>query len=130
MTLKYKVIKQKTPASTGEVRDIYYARACDRKMYDLDMVAKQLAKESTLSPADIYATLVGLTDLIPLLLMDNNSVSLGSLGIFSLHFSSEVKNSKEEVNKRCIKGIKMKFRASPKLKKRLRSPIFEKSKNK
>nr|WP_319401240.1 hypothetical protein [uncultured Carboxylicivirga sp.] len=128
MPIKYKVIKQKTPPTTGVVKDIYYARACERKMMDLDTLVDRLEKATTLTGADIYAVLVALTSEIPNLLLDNYSVNLQSLGIFSLHFSSDSKDSPNEVNGNCINNLKVQFRPCIKLKKKLRSPKFEKSK--
>ncbi|MBS2100815.1 hypothetical protein KEM10_21185 [Carboxylicivirga linearis] len=51
------------------------------------------------------------------------------MGIFSLHFSSDSKDSPDKVNGSCIKNLKVQFRPSTKLKRKLLSPKFEESKD-
>ncbi|WP_394369457.1 HU family DNA-binding protein [Carboxylicivirga linearis] len=58
-----------------------------------------------------------------------SSINLQSLGIFSLHFSSDSKDSPDKVNGSCIKNLKVQFRPSTKLKRKLLSPKFEESKD-
>lgn len=128
MTLKYKVIHQQAKADNGTEKDLYYARACQRGLVDLNAVAGMLASRSSVSRGDVYLTLIGLTDLIPQLLLENKAVSLGELGIISLHFGSEVKPNKADVTHRCIKNLKVQFRAGKLIKDALRFPNFKRVK--
>lgn len=128
MTVKYKLIKQASPGVKGGGDYKYYVRACEREKVQLDEIARILSQRSSLSRSDIVATLIGFVDLIPELLLDNRSVELDELGIFSLHMKSIPSDTPRVDSFRLIKSVQIGFRPSVKLKKAVRNPQFEKSK--
>ena len=128
MSVKYRLIRQATPGIKGGGAYKYYARACDRTKISLDQVAGTLARRSSLSRADVVATLVGLVDLIPELLLDNHTVELDELGTFSLNLKSDGSEEPRADGYRLIKGAEISFRPSPQLKQAVKNVDYSKSK--
>ena len=124
MTLKYKAVRHKLP----QQGDKYYARACKRQKVTLDELAVLISRNSSASRADVVMVLTALTDLVPSLLLQNNSVQLGELGTVSLHLNSRGEATEEEVTWRSIKDVRVQFRASTIFKKQLRNLHYEKRK--
>ena len=129
MSINYKLVKQATPGVKGGGAYKYYVRACDRKKASLYDVAAKLSERSTLSRVDVVGVLTGLADLIPELLLDNQTVDLGELGIFSLHLKSGAADEPRIDAYRLIKGVQIHFKIGKELKDAVRSPDFVKSKN-
>ena len=92
-------------------------------------LAKQIAKSCTLHEADIYATLIALVDKIPELLMNNFSVNMGELGIFSLHINGEASDTPEDVTTQKIIDLKMAFRPSKEIKEKFKEAKFTRRKS-
>ena len=128
MPVKYRIIQQATPGVKGGGSYKYYARACDRKKVTLDEIADTLSHRSSLTRSDIVATIVGLVDLIPDLLMNNNTVELGDLGTFSLNLKSDGADAPRTDGYRLIKGTEISFRPSPRLKQTIKVVDYTKSK--
>jgi len=126
MAIKYKVIKQGATPLTQTNKSYYTARACKRSLVGLDEIAELLSLRSTLSKADVFATLIALTEAIPEYLLNNQSVQLGDLGTVSLHLSSKSESTPEDVTWRSIKELKVQFRAGKEIKKSLKSAHFKK----
>lgn len=128
MSIKYRLIKQATPGVKGGGEYKYYARACERRKVSLYEVAEILSKRSSFSKADVMGTLHGLIDLIPELLLDNQTVDLGDLGIFSLNLKSHPSDTPRTDGFRLIKSADISFRPSPRLKQAVKHPDYLKSK--
>ncbi|MGQ8338736.1 HU family DNA-binding protein [Sunxiuqinia sp. A32] len=128
MSVKYKLIKQATPGIKGGGAYKYYVRACERQKSTLNDVASKLAERSSLSRADVVGVLTGLADLVPELLLNNQTVELGELGIFSLHLKSESAEQPRVDAYRLIKGVQVHFSPGSELKRAVRFPDYEKSK--
>jgi predicted histone-like DNA-binding protein len=108
MTVLYQVSPVKSHLNEdGQTK--YLARASKRKIADLVMISRMMSKRSTLNVADITAVLTSLAEIVPELLLDNYTVHLPPLGIFSLSIKSEVLNTPEEVNRSSIKEVKIQF---------------------
>ncbi len=88
----------------------YVARPCNREVIDTDAMSKLIADRSTLSRADIIATLYAFEELIPELLLKNYSVHLKPLGIFSLSFKSKVEDEIDKINSTSITDIRLQFK--------------------
>jgi len=87
----------------------YIARVTKRKKADLAMINRLISKRSTVSAIDIAAVLAGFAEIVPELLLQNYSIHLPPLGIFSLSMKSEVHNTPEEVNTHTVKELKINF---------------------
>ena len=126
MTIKYKATKMAQPGIKGGGQYKYYPRVCERRKMDLNSLAERISMKSTLTRADVHATLVALVDEIPDLLLDNYSVQLGELGIFSAHINGESANTAEELTYRNIKNLKVVFRPGISIKQGVKNARFTK----
>lgn len=125
MALKYKIVQQAEPGVKGGGQYRYYLRAAGRELITSDMLAERLARQSTLSTVDIKAVLWALTDTIPELLMNNYSVEVGELGIFSVSMKSEPANRIEEATWRNIRDLKVNFRIGKTIQEKVKNAHFE-----
>lgn len=125
MSIKYKKVKQRVTNAKGQVKEVFFARACQRHKVTLDDVAEHIAGYTSLSRSDVHSVLIALSDTIPDYLLDNNAVELGDLGIFSLHFNSQSEEAEEKVTWRSIQELKIRFRPGKRIKDRLKFPSFK-----
>lgn len=126
MTLKYKVVKQAEPGVKGGGEYQYYIRAVERGKVDVEELARNIASRCTLTHMDVQMVLLALAEVIPKMLLDNNSVELGKLGIFSLSLKSDPSPSEEEATWRKIKGVKVNFRVGKEIQEKVKSTSFKK----
>lgn len=126
MTVKYKVIRMAQPGVTGGGSYQYYPRVHQRSKIKLKELSQIISRRCALHSADILATLTALVEEIPELLLDNYSVELGELGIFSLHIKGLPSSTPEQVTKTNITEVKMAFRPSPLIKDKLLLAQFSK----
>ncbi|WP_282016467.1 HU family DNA-binding protein [Marinifilum flexuosum] len=126
MSVEYKVVKIIPPGKKEEDCNPYYPRITKRVKRDLRDLAEDISKISTFSTIDVIGVLEAFTSLIPNYLKDNCSVELGDLGTFSLHINAEGSESPEKVSRHNVKGVKMAFRPSPRVKKDLQTTTFKK----
>ncbi|NJN26254.1 MAG: hypothetical protein HC819_09890 [Cyclobacteriaceae bacterium] len=122
--LRYKIVKQRN-ALDKDKKEMYYPRLTNRRKCNLYDLAEDIARRSTLSKADIIATLVSLEDIIPEYLSNGRSVDLGHLGTFSLQAHTEISQTAEEVTWRSFQSLKAKFRPGKALKVNLREVKFK-----
>jgi len=115
MALKYKAVAHKLPQQPEK----FYARACNRHKVTLDDLATMISRNSSASRADVVMVLTSVTDLVPSLLLQNNSVQLGELGTISLHFNSKGELSEEAVTWRSVNRVRVRLRAGLMFKKKL-----------
>jgi predicted histone-like DNA-binding protein len=104
---------------------LYYAVPVRAKTISTREIAKELAARSSLTPADIRATLIGLVEVMEVYLHNGCSVKLDDLGIFHLSITSEGHASEEECMPHCVRVNKLCFRADPQIKKNFKEVEFE-----
>ncbi|HAG16907.1 MAG TPA: hypothetical protein DCG69_10395 [Bacteroidales bacterium] len=114
------------PGTKGGGEYKYYPRMHKRTKMNLREVSEIISRRCTLHSADILATLTAFAEVIPELLLHNNSVELGDLGTFSLHVKGAGAIKMEDVNKTHIKEVKMAFLPSTFVKKKLSLAKFTK----
>ena len=127
MVLKYKVVQQAEPGVKGGGDYQYYLRATGRRLITIDELAQKLAKETSLSEVSIKAVLWGLSSTVPDLLLDNCSVEIGDLGIFSVSLKSEPAPTPEEATWRKIRDLKVNFRVGTKIQEKVKNAKFERA---
>ena len=93
-------------------------------------IAQRLSERSTLTPADIRATLIGLVEVMESCMHDGYSVKLDDLGVFRLSVTSDGYNTPEECTPHRVRAAKVCFRADTQIKKNLKSVKFERDKQK
>lgn len=106
----------------------YIARPCKSNKVNTKDLSRIISDRSTISNADVIGVLYALEELIPELLLDNKSVHLKPLGVFSVSFKSDVEDEESLISQKSIKDVKLQFRADPYLKSKLKSAKFKKSK--
>ncbi|MGD9930283.1 MAG: hypothetical protein AB7U05_09700 [Mangrovibacterium sp.] len=126
MTIRYNVTRLGQPGQKNGGMYRYYPRISNRKKIGLDELATLIAGKCTLHQADLHAALSAFTEEIPNLLLENYSVELGRLGIFSLYAQCEGSDTPEAVNETNIQKVNMVFRAGNHIKKLLRTASFSK----
>lgn len=127
--IKYKVISIPDRISSEEPKDVYYPRICNRQKLNLRDLSELISRQCSFTAADVFGVLEALVENVPSLLLENNSIELGDLGIFSLH--AKVKGSTEEkqVTKNSISELKIAFRPSKRVKRSLVGAKFQKVKS-
>ncbi|TAJ14302.1 hypothetical protein DMA11_05455 [Marinilabiliaceae bacterium JC017] len=128
MSVKFKAIHNSTPGIKGGGQYKYYPRVCNRTKMDLSQLSQRISKMCTAHPADVFLILTALTHEIPDLLLENYSVDLGDLGIFSLHISGEASDTAQEVTAYNIKDVKVAFRPGKRIKQKLLEAKFKRVK--
>lgn len=126
MGFKYRVKTKKSSLSGKDFK--YYAVPVRSGMVDIVKLAKLLSQRSTLSQADVRATIIGLVELIEEYLQQGYSVQLDDLGIFTVSASSDGFDNAEDCTPSRVHAKKICFRADKNLKKNLKFIRFEKEK--
>ncbi len=126
MTIKYKAVQSSEPGVKGGGNYKFYPRIYARSKLNLREISKIISSRSTLHPADILATLTALVEVIPELLLLNNTIELGDLGIFSLHIKGLAADSPYKLNSKSIKEVKIAFRPGKYVKQKLGGASFTK----
>ena len=125
MSIKYRVIQRFNPAKPNDPRK-HYASLVTRGDLTLRDVAKELALISTVSIADVTATVEALLEIIPCHLVQGEIVRLGEFGTFSVTLSSDGAPTAEDFGSSLIKGLRLNFRPGKELKQMLAAARFEK----
>ena len=125
MAIKY-TVNEKNNALQPQQPKKWYAGAKSTGDVTLRALSKEIAARSTVSPADTYAALVGLTEVLVERLADGKIVRFGDFGAFQVSISSEGAESAEKFTPSLIKGGKVIFRPGVDLKEMLNNLKFEK----
>ncbi|MDR2119115.1 MAG: HU family DNA-binding protein [Tannerellaceae bacterium] len=120
--MKYKV-KQKRNGINDKA--LYYAMPVSSGMIDTRRIAEELAKRSTLTPADVRAAIYGLVEVMELFLHNGYSVKLDDLGVFRLSVTSDGFTTPDDCLPHRVRAAKLCFRADPQIKKNLKKVKFE-----
>ncbi len=126
MYIYYKVAERAQPGTKGGGKKQYIAMATKRQKVNLQELAEEISMKCTLSNADVIATITALEEAIVDNIKMGRSVELGSIGIITPQIKSETRDEAKKVNFKCIKEVKLSFRAGVKIKKQLRDCEFKK----
>ena len=123
MAVSFKLVpKQNNLVSPPEVK--YYPCAVSKGEADLDSLADVVSSRSSMSRADCYGVIIGLTEAISEALLDGKIVRIDALGTFQITIQGTAAENPEELGKSTIKGTKIVYRPSKKMKKRLNAITF------
>ena len=117
--IKLKTISKKNPKEP-QAAPRFYASAQHGAKVDLDGLAVTVANRCSLRRADVHGVLVALMDIIPDELANGKVISMGDLGSFCVNVKSEGVENKKEVSSSMVKGMKIIYRPTKELKKKLR----------
>ena len=87
-------------------------------------VARLLSDETTLNPKEAEMAIAQLFKVLSSLLLNGNTVQLGSLGSFRITASTEASDTKEEAGAAKIKKLNVRFNVSEDLKNALKKAKF------
>ena len=124
MAVQFKMVpKQNNIASPPEVK--YFPCAISQGEVNLDDLAKIVAGRSTMSRADCYGVIMGLSEVIGEQLADGRIVRIDNLGTFSLSLQGTAADAPESLGKSNIKKAKMLFQPSRAIKEVLKTIVFK-----
>lgn len=123
MTLKIKVIANRTPGKTEELK--YRAVSISRGYTDLDTLAEMVSDQTSMTKADCYGVLIALEYNIIHELQDGRIVQLGNIGSFQVSVSSNTTNTKKEFRSSNIKSAKIIYRPGKGFKYMLKNLSFK-----
>ena len=110
--LKYSVIPRKNPITK---ENLYYANLAPVNPIGLDELAEEISGSCTLTVHDIKAVISALEERIFKSLRNGQSARFGDLGSFHPTLSSSGAATEEEFSKENIRGVKVRFTPSSKL---------------
>ena len=106
----------------------YYPRAIQTGVIDLDTLAEQVSSSCTATPADCYAVIISLVDVVSKSLEDGKIVRLGHMGSFQVSIKGTTSISAVAVDHNNVKSASIIFRPGTKFKKMLNNLQFSKKK--
>lgn len=120
MAIAFKMVpKQNNIASPPQIN--YYPCAVSKGEVDLEYLAEIIASRSTVTVADCYGVLVGMSQVVGEELAKGNIVKIERLGTFALTLKGKGTNEPEKLNKSTILGAKILFKPARNFKKLLQN---------
>jgi predicted histone-like DNA-binding protein len=124
MAIQFKMVPKKNIlVSPPQIK--YYPCALHKGEEDLDSLAEMVASRSTVSRTDCYAVIMGLTEVISETLAAGSIVRIDSLGSFQITVQGTPADTLEELGIANIKGAKIKFNPSKRMKSKLKNLVFK-----
>ena len=124
MPIFYNKVERGTPGAGASSPKRWYPVLKSTGMVKEREVAKLLADETTLNPKEAEMAVSQLLKVVTSLLLNGNTVQLGSLGSFRVTASTEGSDTKEEVTAGKIKKLNVRFTESEDLKNTLKKAKF------
>jgi len=122
--MKFNIIQHVNPRDLAAPRKFYAVSNSVGNM-DIRRVSKRIARETALSTSEVMATIESFIMVIPDLLIEGQTVTLGEFGAFRLNLSSEGTDTAEEFNINNIRGLRLNFAAGKEFKKVLKTVEFQ-----
>lgn len=124
MAISFKMVPKKNAlVSPPEVK--YFPCAVHKGEEDLDSLARIVASRSSMSRADCYGVIIGLTDAIGEALAQGRIVRIDNLGSFQITLQGTPADTEEELGKANIKSAKIIYKPSRIMKGRLKQLIYK-----
>ena len=124
MAIHFKMVPKKndlvSPPQTKQ-----YPCAIHKGEEDLDSLAEIVASRSSMSKADCYGVIIGLTEVIAEALAAGRIVRIDSLGSFQITVQGTPADTLEELGKANIKSVKIKYNPSKRMKIKLEGLTFK-----
>jgi len=124
MSVAFKMVPKKNMlVSPPETH--YYPCAVSQGAIDLEGLSEELALRTSLTPADCYSVILGLTQVVGEALAAGKIVSLNPLGSLKLTLQGTPATSEEPLGKANIKKVKVIYKPSKELVKKLNGVTFQ-----
>ena len=127
MTVLYKSVPKGQPGVVGGGTIKYYAGIVRQQPIEIRKFATEIASRCTLTTTDIYAVLESFLERMHVYIEEGRIVKLGDFGSFSPSLNSAGEEAPEDVDQYSISKMKINFRPSKELRKRLDNVDFLKS---
>lgn len=124
--IKYRTVGRKKPGDTESPMKYYASTALDGEV-GLQELCEEIERISTVSEADIMAVLISLVAVVPEKLINGKIVRLGDLGDLRPSISSNGTEKEEEVKSSMIKGSRVVFKPSRRIKKVMQTAEYRKA---
>ena len=124
MAIKYFKYKRKIYFN-GEVKEKFMPQMQVEAPVGFEQIAEMIEKKSTMSRGDVMGVLAEVESTACYMLEKGHPVKLGILGTFFPSIETKSVDSPEKVTSRLIKRLKILFKPSTYLKKRLKNVSFE-----
>ena len=118
MAIGYLKKKQKLPVN-GELKEVYLAKVCYANYIDIDVLAEDVSKICSASPADVLMHVRALEDCISRRIAMGDVVKPDTLGSFYI----SAMDSPEKLNQHSIKRLGMLFNPSARLMNMIKKPL-------
>ncbi|MGK7391288.1 MAG: HU family DNA-binding protein [Candidatus Cyclobacteriaceae bacterium M2_1C_046] len=128
MPVSYKIVVKRPGGIGKDCKPKYYPSITKTNMMELSELSDIMSDKAGINRATIYGVAELLANVIPELLQEGHSIKFGNLGIFSLSIKGEGRDSPKEVNATKIREVKINFRPSQVIKRKLRTTNFRKVK--
>lgn len=106
-------------------REVYYLSKEASEVVDYEDLVSEMESESTVTRHDIKAVVSALEEWLVRFMLEGYSVRLGDLGTFRCSVQSEAQASAEAVTASTIRGVKVKFDPSARLRRAVGEARFE-----
>ncbi len=118
MSIAFKMVaKQNNIANPPQIK--YYPCAVNQGAVNLNSLANEVARRSSLTKADCYAAIISLIEVMSEELAEGRIVNLGDLGSFKLTLQGLPADSPDPLGKDKIKKARIVFKPARPLKKML-----------
>lgn len=118
MTIKLKTISRVNPLKKEEAPKFYVTAKHDTRVSEEEL-AQKISKRCTLRESDVRGALIALLDIMQEELILGNIVSLGNIGSFYVNVSSNGTDNSTDLSLKDVRGTKIVYAPSKKLKKQL-----------
>lgn len=125
MAIRYKAQQWRNPNAPEEPKK-FYAKPAFNGIKDIDNLAVEISRATSMTKADVKAVLDILVEIIPAHLLDGYIVQLGELGTFRMAFSSKGVDKPEELLATYIRDIRIMYKPSTTLKSETKKVSFQK----
>lgn len=109
--LDYKIVEKKNPRDLDAPAK-YYAVPATKGLMTTEKVCKEATVNTTLSVGEMMDCFRTLSERVPEMLLNGNSVRLGDLGTLRLSFGSEGAATEKAFNASMIRDVKVIFQTS------------------
>ncbi|MBV6642697.1 MAG: HU family DNA-binding protein [Cyclobacteriaceae bacterium] len=119
MSILFKAVPKGQPGVVGGGTIKYYAGIIREQPVKLRKFASEIAKMSSLTTSDVFAVLESFLERLHTYMEEGRIIQLGDLGSFSPYLASKAEDSPREVDLHSITKMRVGFRPSKELRKRL-----------
>ena len=122
-TINYSVALRKKPNDEMAVEKAY-GQIQSKGSCDIEEISEKISRSTTMTRGDVKGVIAALEDEVIDKLLNGEIVKLGDLGTFRLSMQSTGADSMETFSTANIKGVKVIFAASARIKKELTAASF------